>query len=226
MMKTIASLIVLLCCASAANSADELIPGDMDLDDIPKDTWVVFKKSFSMRMDENFIYERGEFINRESQGAMKYQKGDVCKIGSPLVTPNHVRQYFICERGSLSVVLKRSDNTAGEFRSLFGHYFELVSSDPSLDPYAGMDRSIVLELLMTKITNAIKENKHEEALPHFVRLEKLGTPLPESFYYYYIQALAGANQKLDAKTRATNYLTTYGKKGKYYAKVIELLAQL
>jgi hypothetical protein len=226
MKKTIAGLIVLMCCVATANAADELIPESMDLGDMPKDTRVIVKKPFSMKSGRHIDLPGETSIFTMNDYATDHQKGDVCKRGAYWPGATERAHYFICERGSFAVRMEGRDSSAGAFRKAVGDYFELVSSDPSIDPYAGMDRSIVLELLMAKITTAMKANKHEEALPHFARLEKLGTPLPESFYYYYIQALGQANQKLDAKTRATNYLTTYGNKGKYYAKVIELLAEL
>ncbi len=221
MKKTIASLFVLLCCVGTANAADVLIPEDMELNDMPKDARAIVKESFSIHEGENSFYN-GYFIDRESDGALKFQKGDVCKLGRLKPWSGIASQYVICERGSVSIRLKKKVYTAGAFHTESGGVFELVS----IETYEGMDNSIVSDLLLAKITTAVKANNYEEALPHFARLEKMGTPLPESFYYYYIQALAKSNQKLAAKTRATGYLTKYGKKGRYYAETIALLAEL
>ena len=227
MKKTIASLFVLLCCVATAHASDELIPDNMELGDMPADTRAVVKKPFSVKFGENVDLPGNAALGTMNDNRTNYKVGDECEKAAYWPGATSRAQYFICQNGSsFQVYLQGPGSTAGALRKVAGSYLELVSSDPSIDPYAGMDNSIVSELLLAKITTAVKANKYEEALPHFARLEKMGTPLPESFYYYYIQALAKSNQKLDAKTRATNYLNKYGKKGRYYAEVIALMAEL
>lgn len=88
------------------------------------------------------------------------------------------------------------------------------------------DDDVKTDILMEKITSSIKDNRFGDALPAFKELEAIRKPLPESFYYYYIQALDKTGGTLDAFSRAEKYLTKYGKKGKYYGQVVEVFARL
>lgn len=109
-----------------------------------------------------------------------------------------------------------------------------------------VDQDVQVDLLMAKITSALKADRAAEALPSFAQLESmepsLKTPLPESFYFYYIDTLDKAgdkekalgsdhnqaflNDKLNANSRAEAYLEKHGKKGKYYSQVIEIKSRL
>lgn len=95
-------------------------------------------------------------------------------------------------------------------------------------PYAeSLDKSIQADILMKKITNALEKNRPAEGLPFFEELEALDMPLPESFYFYYIDTLDKSGVNAD-KTfeRAEKYLTSYGKKGKYYERVIDIMSRV
>lgn len=110
-------------------------------------------------------------------------------------------------------------------RRNFKASLDVVWDDPNGDPYRGMDPAIALDVMMKKITSSMEAGAPEKALPEFARIEKLGRPLPESFYYYYAEACSKAGREAEAKERARHYLNTYGRGGKYYAKAVDLLAK-
>lgn len=93
------------------------------------------------------------------------------------------------------------------------------------DPYAGLDRETKIDILMSKITTAFKEERYDDALPYFNFLAKYDNDLPESFYFYQIQSLYKARHSDDAKEKAKDYLKKHGSKGKYYAEVIEIMGR-
>ena len=117
-------------------------------------------------------------------------------------------------------------NSVDDFNRWLGKYFQVIYDDPGSDPYPGMEKGLVLDIVMGKITAALKANKYAEALPHFALLERQGTALPESFYYYYTDTLEKAGQKDKARAGAATYLKNYGKTGRYYPQVIELMGRL
>lgn len=92
------------------------------------------------------------------------------------------------------------------------------------------DQGVKVDLLMAKITASLKADKAVEALPYFAELESmessLSKPLPESFHFYYIDTLNKSGDKAKALSRANIYLTKFGKKGKNYGKVIEIMSVL
>lgn len=101
----------------------------------------------------------------------------------------------------------------------------LKDCDPNYDPYEGFDEKTKNDIVMSKITTAIKEERYRDALPHFAYLEKINKNLPESFYFYQIQSLSKAGRSEDATNKAKDYLKRYGSNSKYYAEVIEILGR-
>lgn len=95
--------------------------------------------------------------------------------------------------------------------------------DPDYDAYEGFDEKTKTDIVMSKITNAIKEERYKDALPHFAYLEKRNDDLPESFYFYQIKSLSKAGRQSEAMDKAKNYLKSYGAESKYYSEVIEIL---
>lgn len=91
---------------------------------------------------------------------------------------------------------------------------------------APLDKSVQVDVVMSKITTLLQANKEAEALPYFQQLEAMDTPLPESFYFYYIDALDKSGDANNALSRAEAYLSRYGKKGKYYGKVVAIMSRL
>lgn len=63
---------------------------------------------------------------------------------------------------------------------------------------APLDKSIQVDATMTKITTLFQANRETEALPYFSQLEAMDTSLPESFYFYYIEALEKSGDKKNA----------------------------
>jgi hypothetical protein len=115
--------------------------------------------------------------------------------------------------------------TVGEFRATYGNYFDIVMREP----YPDMDKDIVVDIEMSKIMSVIqKQNASPEdckkILPSFYYLETKLDDLPESFYYYFIQVLARADRKYEVRVRAMDYIKKYGKNGKYYTKIINILS--
>jgi hypothetical protein len=93
-----------------------------------------------------------------------------------------------------------------------------------------VNQDVQVDLLMSKITSSLKANQAVDALPYFSELEgiesSLTKPLPESFHFYYIDALDKSGDKVKAISRADIYLNKYGKNGKYYGQVIEIMGRL
>lgn len=89
-----------------------------------------------------------------------------------------------------------------------------------------LNPEVLTDLLMARITTALKSKNYHAALPWFKQLEERGENLPESFYYYYIEALSGSGERALARVQMNAYIVKYGKRGKYYAQVIELMSKL
>lgn len=89
---------------------------------------------------------------------------------------------------------------------------------------------VKVDLLMVKLTSTLKAEKWADALPFFAELESmepsLQKPLPEGFHYNYIDTLDKTGDKAKALSRADIYLNKYGKSGKYYGQVIEIMGRL
>lgn len=107
-----------------------------------------------------------------------------------------------------------------------GRETRIYASSVVTDPYANLAPDVLQDLLMEKMMTALRGERYEEALPYFDRLALLGRPLPESYYYYQADALEKSGRKVDARAKAEAYLAKYGKAGKYYAKIISLMARL
>lgn len=107
------------------------------------------------------------------------------------------------------------------------------------DPYDSLDldEKTKEDIMMSKITTAIKGERHIDALVYFLSLEKHGSNLPESFYFYQIQSLFKASYtagisgsihealKQAVGVKSKEYLKKYGSKGKYYAEVVEIMGR-
>lgn len=98
-------------------------------------------------------------------------------------------------------------------------------ADMGLNTDRWLPPDVLKDLLMARILKALKSKEYAAALPAFKEMEKQNSDLPESFYYYYIEALSGMGEKASARVRMDAYVRKYGKSGKYYAKVLELMTQ-
>lgn len=85
------------------------------------------------------------------------------------------------------------------------------------------------DLLMSRITAAVKADNYIGALPDFAELESLAPslskPLPEAYYYYYVEALDKAGKSAEALHRSEIYIDRFGEKGRYYYKVIPIMSR-
>jgi len=88
-----------------------------------------------------------------------------------------------------------------------------------------LDREVQIDILTNKITTLLKAGKNAEALPYFAELEGMQAALPESFDYFYIDTLDKSGKAEKALERSEGYLKKYGKKGKYYGQVIEIMSR-
>ncbi len=107
------------------------------------------------------------------------------------------------------------------------------------DPYDSLDldEKTKENIMMSKITTAIKGERYKDALVYFISLEKHSNNLPESFYFYQIQTLLNAADsgghsmgvgnalRQAVSIKAKEYLKKYGSKGKYYAEVVEIMGR-
>ena len=100
-----------------------------------------------------------------------------------------------------------------------------IECDSSYDPYHDLDLKTKTDIVMNKITTAIKEENYKDAIKYFSYLERVNKNLPESFYFYQIQSLSKSGRLDDAKDKAKDYLKKHGSKGKYYAEVIEIMGR-
>jgi len=89
-----------------------------------------------------------------------------------------------------------------------------------------LDQDIEVDILANRVTTLLKAGNHAQALPLFEKLESMNVKLPESFDYYYIEALDKAGNNVKAYERSEMYLKKYGKKGKYYGQTIDTLSRL
>lgn len=92
-------------------------------------------------------------------------------------------------------------------------------------PAYPLDQGMEADILIARITGLLKAEKNAEALPLFEQLESMNAKLPESFDYYYVETLDKAGRAEKALVRGETYLKKFGKKGKYYGQVIEIVAR-
>ena len=97
-------------------------------------------------------------------------------------------------------------------------------------PVHAINQEVQAELLLAKISTALINDRTSEALSACAKLEKLGPslakPLPESFYYYYIETLHRSGAKELVLSRAYAYLQKYGKKAPHYGQVTAIVREL
>jgi len=93
-----------------------------------------------------------------------------------------------------------------------------------------LDQDMQVDLQMAKINTALKANRPADAVPYFAQLEsiepQLKHPLPESFYFSYIDTLDKAGDRDNALKRSDAYLNKYGKNAAHYSQVIEIMSRL
>lgn len=97
-------------------------------------------------------------------------------------------------------------------------------------PVHASDEEMQVNLLLARISAALKNDRTSEALSYCATLEKMGpslaNPLPESFYFYYIETLHRSGAKEILLSRIYAYLQKYGKDGFHYGQIIALFSEL
>jgi len=150
---------------------------------------------------------------------------------NPIYVLHELNMYFTTDQPALDAGCRIRIDTAdlpepttvAQAMEYLSTYFEFVND---VDPYAGLEKSVVVDLLMAKITNSLKADDNASALKAFAQLEKTSDQLPESFYYYYAETLAKAGDKGQARSYAALYLKKYGRNGKYYKQAVDVMSRV
>lgn len=226
------------------------IPDDNPLTNLPDDAVILAKKDIVFSIVDDFSYFR-KFTGDGKGYHFNYSKSLISK-GSTLAisnmyqtnyyaTPVFFHQikpdsgetnffWFNIKNQSKAIWIalwqftkdiEQSPRTVKDFNEWVGGDFQLVHDNP----YEGLDEKTKIDIIMVKITNAIKEERYKDALPYFNDLERNNSNLPESFYFYQIQSLFKSNLSDEAKDKARDYLKKYGSNAKYYAEVIEIMGR-
>ena len=222
-MRSIWYGILLLLIYSFAFANDEPVPAGTHMTNLPEGSRILVQKNIDpgQRFYGNSRLERATRTIKAGEVLSNlYFYGFGSDTGSEGFHWNGSAGALVYLSGMLPV-------TVADFDRLLGSFFRIVYDDPAhYDPYPGMEKSMVVDIVMTKITAALKENAYAKALPQFAFLEKQGVSLPESFYYYYTDALEKTGKKDEARARASAYLKSYGNGGKYYAQIIDIMSRL
>ncbi|SFQ34392.1 hypothetical protein [Variovorax sp. 770b2] len=228
-----AGWVALLMAAGSAHAVDDLVPPYTKLKELPKGTKVIAVRDLALNDDfdgKTDVYSldlgRGWFT--------EFRKYPVTIPKGTRYSVKHVLESNALRLEPLDHKLQQGEYPMISYRKSAGSMQtvqdlnRLLVGDMKLvfdDPLSDMDPSVAQDVLLAKITASMKENRYDQAIPSFERLERLGVALPESFYYFYILALNKGGRQSDAKTRAANYLTDIGRKGAYYKEVVEIMAQ-
>jgi hypothetical protein len=102
----------------------------------------------------------------------------------------------------------------------------LANAADSLD---SLPPEVQVDVLMKRITNSILASDYKTALPSFRKLISFNKPLPESFDFFYIEALAETKTNetdQEADARIKQYFSRWGKQGAHYQKVVAYSADV
>lgn len=206
------------------------VPGRTLLAELPAGSRILVRTNISLDV-LNSIYYRKVLYGKDTAWRVYNSEGKKYASAGQIIPVWLSANYGLSLDGGWGEIwFAESDGerpkTIDDFDRRLGLYFQIIYDNPAYNPYPGMDRETVTDLLMAKITTALKANDPTKALPEFARLEKLGVSLPESFYYYYTEALERARKREEARARVNDYLKKYGKQGKYYAQIIEIMSRL
>ncbi|VVO49537.1 hypothetical protein PS862_00238 [Pseudomonas fluorescens] len=124
----------------------------------------------------------------------------------------------------------QAPRTVGDFNKLTNYTFQFIYDDPKkFELYPGMDKEIALEIEMKKITDMLKSQQYEEALPRFRRVFKAldanNMEIEEVLAYYYVFTLDKTGRKNSATSLAKAYLDQWGKKGAHYSEMVEIASK-
>lgn len=100
----------------------------------------------------------------------------------------------------------------------------LLTSSSCMLMNASTATTLETEITMKQIVELMKSERWREALPYFNRLEAKSDELPESFYFYYLQALHNAKETPHVIRRSELYLTKFGANASHRSQVLEFAA--
>lgn len=106
-----------------------------------------------------------------------------------------------------------------------GDFTTFYKAEDLLNPYLGYDKDVAIDMAMAKITKSISNNDNKDALLYMNYLLTLDEKLPEAFYPQYIKVLEATKNVASAKRVANVYIQKYGKAGKFYGEMIEVLSR-
>lgn len=106
-----------------------------------------------------------------------------------------------------------------------GDFTTFYKAEDLLNPYLGYDKDVIIDMVMAKITKSISNNDNKEALRYMNYLQTLNVKLPEAFYPQYIKVLDANKYSGSVKDIANDYIQKYGKAGKFYGEMIEVLSR-
>lgn len=223
-MKNIIFAVLSLMMFSSALADNVLVPESALLTDLPAGSRILLKRDISFN-GAGEIFGKYSGIADEQPRTLK--AGEVLIIDTVEIFKGNLLIYWASGHPSRIWFSKMDGNppeTVADFNRRVRGYLQIIGDDP--DPYPGMEKSMVVDIVMAKIMAGIKEEKYKKILPEFAFLEKQGVNLPESFYYYYTEALDKSGERDKARTHASDYLKKYGKKGKYYQQAVEIMSRL
>lgn len=218
---------------SSAFANNDPVPSDTLLINLPKDSRIVVKNPIFVDSPIGRIYQKilyGEFSGVLSERLRKIKANEIWPIKAVSVDDKRAVAIDVTPDmsplGNLKIWVSENKGqipkTVADFIDQFDSYFQIIYDDPANDQYQGMEKSMMVHAVMSKITTALKEGNYAEALPHFSQLEKLGTNLPDAFYYYYIDTLDKTGMWEKEYVYAESYLKERGKKNKFYNKIVDL----
>lgn len=82
---------------------------------------------------------------------------------------------------------------------------------------------IEVDRLLLQAKAALDESEYAQAIASLAKAEKLGTKLPDTFYYHYGFALFKIDDIEKSRRMLERYLDETGTKGKYYREALETL---
>ncbi|WP_326999098.1 hypothetical protein [Comamonas testosteroni] len=235
-MKSIwcAGLMALMTVTGLAHAIDDPVPPDTKLTQLPEGSRLVTLRDIDLDNDgdgSSNVYSLklpGGWFSEMRNEPTRVPKGTIYRIdrvnenGSMTIRPTTYalpkdKYGVITFKGKAQV----GSRTVRDLNRVIDGNMKIIFNDPLSE----IDPAIAQDILLSKITANIADGKFAEALPGFERIERLGAELPESFYFYYIQALDKSDKKDEARTRSLTYLKKYGKAGQYYNQVVEVMSR-
>ena len=90
---------------------------------------------------------------------------------------------------------------------------------------AALPESIRRDKYLVAFTNAMKIQNYPDAIFFAELLERTGTQIEDSLYYFWGEALLNTGQTNEALTKLSTYLNRAGSSGQYYTQTLQLMLQ-